>query len=427
MADSSAALRSSDARFEEPDQEDDEIDLREYVRTLWAYRAVICIGAVVLAVSVVTVSLLRRPTYHAESTIILSQLKLGERPGTAAAASFRPVLESQTTATSVIQEFGLDKAPYRIFATDFFTGWVTIEEVRNTPVFRLSALLYDPKLAADVVNSVARHAVETSRRISQQEAARSRDDLRLQRDEAKTRMDETVEKLRKFREESQLELLRKDVDAMLAERGGLLSLLIQIETQKARLDKAEQELSSRQRVETVKRSIDSDAAMMESARGTAGQVSDLLRLETRNEFVNPVYQSLDSEVATARTTLASLERKKTQVVEVRKLDAAQSTQLTRLYRLEADLAALETERDLAVAVYRQVDTAYEVARVQVASGSAQLEILETAIPPDRPKSRNLARNTLIALILGLTLVSAGVLIYNAASTVPRNAPRPGRA
>lgn len=409
-------------RFRKPTQdheEDDEIDLGMYVRTLWAYRVVLVAAAVFCAVSAAALALFGGRAYVAETSVIVSQSKLGERlEGNTPMATFRPLLESRSSATSVIQELGLDKPPRNVSAMRFFSDVVTVEEIRNSPVFMVRAKLDDPVLAARAANLVAGRAIDMSRKMSQQEASRSRDDLQQQRDEARARMEQASENLRKFREASQLELVRKDVDAKLGQRGELLTLLIQIESDKAKLAKAEQELASRQRIDTVKRSIDSDPVMLESARKTTDQPGNLLTLETRNEVVNPVYENLDSQIATTRTTLAGLQRKKTQIVDVRKLDASQIAELSRLYQLEGDLARLELERDLATTVYRQVATAYETARVQVASRSAQLEILDPAVPPDRPASRNVARNALIGLVAGFLLTSFGAAIHSTLSNEP---------
>jgi uncharacterized protein involved in exopolysaccharide biosynthesis len=174
-------------------------------------------------------------------------------------------------------------------------------------------------------------------------------------------------------------------------------------------------------VDIVKRTIDSDPALMESARSSASQPNSLLGLETRNELINWVYQELDAQVAESRTNLASLERQKAQIVDVRKLGGPQLAKLTQLYQAESQLSDLQMQRDLARTVYLQVATTYETARMQVAGRSAQLQMIEPAVPPDRPESRHVARNTLIAAMVGLMLSVFGVLVYSALSTEQKSA------
>ena len=411
---------STDARHRDP--EDAEIDLRQYFLLVWRYRLLVVAATVVCALSAFVWGVLTKRTYGAEVALVVSQSKIGERDERpVSTASFRPYIESQSIAAKIIREFGFDKPPHRFFASTFFGSVVTIEEIRNSTVFLLAARLDDPDLAARVVNRVAEMAVAVSKRVSFDEAARSRDDIGLQMDEAQKRLDETEAALRTFREKSQIELLRKDVDSALNERGELLSLLIGIEAEKAKLTKAEQELAARTRIDTVRRTIDSDPALMESARPSASQPTSLLALETRNEFVNPVYEQLDSQVAISRTNLAALEQRKTQIVDVRKLGAPQLAKLSQLYQVEGQLSDLEMQRDLARRVYLEVATAYETARLQVSGRSAQLQIIEPAVAPDQPLSRHVVRTTLAAALVGLMLSVFGVLVYGVLSTEPRNA------
>src|SRR5262249_40565510 len=162
----------------------------------------------------------------------------------------------------------------------------TVEEVRNSTVLLVRARLGDPAMAARVANRVAETAVEIGRRVSQQEALQSQDDIKLQLEAARKRMEQSDAALSKFRNESQVELLRKDVDSMLKKRETLLPLLVDIESEKAKLAKAKQELAVRQRIDTVTRSIDSDPALLEATKKASGQSADVLGLQLRDEQVS---------------------------------------------------------------------------------------------------------------------------------------------
>jgi hypothetical protein len=202
-----------------------------------------------------------------------------------------------------------------------------------------------------------------------------------------------------------VDLLKKDVDAELEQRGALLDLQINIESEKARLAKAETELKARPRIDTVKRSIDGNPAMMEAARNSDGTSKDVLTLQMSNEEVNPVYQELDKQVATSRTQLAALERQRAQMT-ARKLDEPQLARLSAMYAKESQIDSLEMERDLAKKVYEQVANSYESARLLVAGRSSGLQILTRAIPPDKPESRKIPRNVLIRASQRLPVVVA---------------------
>ena len=214
MTDSEPVGPSSDPRYRT--QQDDEADLREHLRVLWRARWVIATAGVVCAASVVVWGVATKPTYEAEVALVVSESKLGEtRAATAVTSSpfirfnslnreqlstaiYRPFIENQSLAAKVVEEFGLDTPPNRLFASTFFEEVVTVDEVDDS-VLLLTAEFDDPGLAARVVNRVAEMAVEMSRRVSDDEVARARDDIRLQMNAARERMEEAQTKWRTFR------------------------------------------------------------------------------------------------------------------------------------------------------------------------------------------------------------------------------------
>lgn len=420
----------ADARFERSaDDQTDQIDLREYLWALRRFRVVIVVGMLAGGGVIAWTAMNARDMYSAEVTVTVSQSKLdvgipGGPVTPLVTTSFRSFLESRNVAARLIQELKLNQPPYNLSATGLFGSAVTIEEVRGSTVLLVRAQLPDPGMAARVANRMAEIAVETGRRVSQQEALQSQEGIKVQLDAAQTRMEQAETALSQFRNESQVELLRKDVEALLNKRLTLLPLLVEIESERAKVARGQQELAARQRIDTIKRSIDTDPGMMEAARKVVGQTGDrpagdLLGLQMRTEFLNPVYQTIDEQMAKSQATLAGLEREKQQVVDVRKLDAPQSPELTRLYRVEAELSKLEMERDLARKVYLGAATTYETARVQVAGRSPQLQIIEPALPADRPESRHVARQAVIGMITGLVLSVMAVLVFQAIATYVR--------
>lgn len=392
--------------------DDDFIDIRPLIVAMRRHWLAIAIAALALASVGAGMRLTGPQAYTATTVVAISVSKLNTTAPQGApltTSAYRPLIESQNLASRVLRDFKLD--PQQYSATTFFGGVVTIDEVRNSTVFLLHATMNDPLLAAQVANRTAAFAVDESRRLTQEESLRVRDDLQKQVDEAEARMRDADAKLVQFRDTSQIELLRRDVDASLQQRGGLLALLVQIETQKARLASAEQELAIRQPINTVKKTIDNDPALLEAARTSQRGPADLLKLQMQDESVNDVYQRLDSQVAESKATLAALERQRDQLIDVRKLDAPQFGQLTRLYNAETQLTRLQTDADLMRKVYEQVATAYQTARLQLAGRSAELQVVEAAIPPDRAISRHVLRYAVLGFVIGLLLAMSGAVLY----------------
>ena len=391
---------------------DDEIDLTKYVLGLWRYRLLVVLGTLLCgAAAVVSVALAPR-SYEATAKLMVSPPKTGaagEVGSSVSMATFRSLIENQSLGGKIVEEFGLNKPPHGVTATELMTRIVAVEVVRDASVILVRVRLWDPDLAAKVANRLAESAEQLARALSQEETVAARDIIGAQLDASKKRFDEAEARLESFKKVAQLELLQKDVDALLGQRGTLLALLVDIQTEKARLSQAEAQLATRDRLETLKRSIDTDPAAMEAMRKAGSEPGSVLPLQLRNEFVNPVYESLDQVIATSRTRLAGLEKQRAELIDVRRLDRDQQAKLSLLYQQETTLSRLQTEHEIAREVYVDVSKRYEQARLQVAGRSAQLQLMDRALPPDRPISRHVVRSTVLASLTGLLLTAAAAL------------------
>lgn len=145
-----------------------------------------------------------------------------------------------------------------------------------------------------------------------------------------------------------------------------------------------------------------------------------LRGEAVSGFVNPVYEILNQQIAMSRMRLADLEKQRAELVGTLKLSAPQLAQLSELYRRESQQSRLETEHDLARRMYLEVATRYEQTRLQVAGQSAQLHVLDPALPPDSPVSPRPLLYTVVALALAFVLsVSIAILATIIAGSQPQ--------
>jgi uncharacterized protein involved in exopolysaccharide biosynthesis len=389
---------------------DDGFDVRGVVRQLWRSRVLLMAATILAGVAAGTVSLLSPRLYSATAALLLSRSKIGTEANAEAllVTNFLPLIENSEVATEVIKRFKLDGPPYKALPDTFFETLVTVEPVRMSSVIDITARMQNPELAANVVNTVAQLGVETARRVSQDEAVQARNDIKAQLDEAKARLDVAENALQKGKTSHQVDLLKKDADEMLKERGGFLALTIEIEAEKAKLAKAEGELAQRKQIDIVRRTIINDPAMMAAARAVQPS-TDVLGLQLQAEEISPVYRDIDKAVADSRARLAGLEKEKTQML-ARHLDQPSLPQLTDLYTKETLVDRLEMERDLAKKVYQDVAISYESARLLVAGRSSALHVISAAMPPETAESRKIARNTLIGLISGFLVAAIAVIL-----------------
>jgi uncharacterized protein involved in exopolysaccharide biosynthesis len=297
------------------------------------------------------------------------------------------MVESLSTAAAVMREVGLDKPPNAMRPSDFLENVMSVSEVRGTNLMRVTVVHTEPQMAATMANLIARHAVDGARTVSAREAEHARDMIGKQVTEARRRLDEADTRLRTFKKEAQIEAVKKDVEGQLTGRLGILDLVVSIASERARLASMEQQLKDRS--------------------------------GNRTEPLNKVYEDLDTEAATTRSYLASLEKQRTELVDVRKLNASSLAALNRLYELQGELARREVEYDLAEEIYMEISKRYAEASLQVVGRSAELSVIDPAVPADRPVSRHVVRNTVVAGIIGFCFAVALVLLWNATKGVRR--------
>ena len=406
-------MPSRDVTGPEPGRTPDETNLGDYLALFWRFRAAILAATILGGATLFATSLVGPRIYESTVTLAATQSKIGDggQP-MATTASFRPMIESLTTAAAVIREVGLDKPPDNMRPSDLLEAVISVSEVRGTNLITVKVGRADPAQAATIANSVADHAVKTARRVSASEASHARDQIKEQLDLALGRLDAADARLRDYKQQVRVEAVRKDVETLLGgpqvpafskdqpqgmsvdvfvqepsgARLGLLDLQVTIASEKARLSVMERELASRGRVDEV-------------------------------------YRNLDAAAATTRSNLASLEKQRAEMLAQRKLAASTLSVLDHLYAIETELSRRQVERDLAEKIYRELSERFQEARLQVIGRSAEFVIIDPAVVADRPKSRQVARNTVVGALAGLCLGLAGLLAWD---VMRRSRPLPAR-
>ena len=355
------------------------------------------------------VASLQPVVYEGRTKLIVVAPKLGVTRPTSV-ASFRELLENRTVAAQVIRDLRLDQAPHGLTPQSFFERAAEVTELRNTSVLTVTVRLADAALASRVANELAKGAIALSQRVDRHESATLADRLALQLKDASQRLARAESTLLNYRREAQVELLRTDADAMLEQREGLPRLLGSIAGERARAAQIERELAKLAERVTVRRSFDADPAMTESLRLQAGSNS-VMGITLNDEYVNPVYEGLQRELGQSRTRLAELEHRRGELVGRQKIGGAELSRLVELYGRESMLSRLQSDYDLAQRVHDDTAVRFEQVRTEMASSSAQLVVLDEALPADRPLSRGRVKWAVFGAVVALlTAFTVAVII-----------------
>jgi polysaccharide biosynthesis transport protein len=415
---------------------DDNLDLGQYLETIRRHRVLLVLGTLVGAAAGLTLASVRPVLYEAVTTLIV--LSPSGPDSRANAGTYRAALENLTLASQVVEELGLNRPPANVSAQRFLTNAVEVQESTGTNLVRLRVRLEDPAQAAEAARRLAHKAVALNDEVNRREGASLRDELRTHLDAAAERRESAEERLLAYQREAQVDLLKRDTEAMLDERGEVLKLLIAIEGERARLATAEEELAKQQPLLSVGRAVQAEEALRRAALAAesrearprppgesstsalqeTGRLLDTDPLDLSNPFVNPIYQTLEFQIATSRARLAWLEGQRREMLEVQKLGGSELRELTSLYERELQLVRLQQDYELAQNVYGDVALKYERARTDVLGTMPRLQIVDEAIEPDRPLSRGRLRWLGLGLAVGLFLAASAAVVRDADRSRP---------
>ena len=273
----------------------------------------------------------------------------------------------------------------------------------------LSITWTDPKLAADVANAMAEQAVLRSRSLNQDETLVARDLIKSQLDVSREKLTAARTALEDYQRTAQVDLLEKEMQEVIKLQAGLDGKLIEIATERARLLKAEEELAKQEPVRDARRALRSTVIR---APDSTGKPVPQLREDVLDPYANPIYENLQQETTGTRTRLAALERERDELLRGRNRDG-QLNKLAELYRRQARADELKMQQQLAEKVYVETATRYEQARLQVAGRSAQLQIIDRALPRDQKVSPRVALNVSAAFVLALSIIVIGIVANRA--------------
>lgn len=345
--------------------------------------------------------------FEAGVTLSIAEVRSGDQPHFALQPkSFEALIENHATASDTVQRFALDKPPYNLGPAEFLLRVARADQIEQTNLFRLTVRLPDAKLAAAVANDMANRVRDLTRKISTDQGEGIRELLGAQLSDARQRLDTVQADLERLKSDGQPDLLRRDVETLLLQRKDLRELTVKIAGERAWQASAEAALAKRQRVDVLTRSIDGDATLREAARQAGA--SNVLGLSLKNEFVNSVYDDIDTRLTQSRASLASMEQQRDELLRGSGLGADQLARLSQLYGLEARIQRREVDLELAKRVFLEIASSYEQVRAQVASRSAWLQIVDPALLPSKPQPRHVARNAVLgalaALVIGLSVL-----------------------
>jgi len=348
---------------------EEELNLGRYVAMLRRHWLALVLGVVVGGAAGFAGASLRPVLYEGVTTILI-----GRSSSVIATATSRALLENRTLAAETLAEIGSHLSP-----ESFVINQVTIEQVPSTNVMKVRVKLEDPAKAAQASRVLSQKAVELNRRVASEEGSAVRGQLKALLDQASDRLKAAETEYLRYEDQAQVELLKRDTERMIAERGDLLKLRIDIETERGRLAAAEQEIKKQEPVYSVPRAVSTETALQRTAQRNAAA-------ESTSQALRRIEDQSSALQSTAKKPFPTPPPSATQSKDPAKREAETARQQTEL-RQETNT---ELQRRLAAQSAAVIDTQDALSQISTPSGGVDPQSLDLSHPFINPVYQTLA-------------------------------------
>jgi capsular polysaccharide biosynthesis protein len=406
----------------------DEISLREIIEVLLKGRRLIAlITAICLLFSGIFSFFILEPIFEAKTILMASdttakltnlQNNKEDIAGVLDLLAIYPTMTLQTykeqiknpqLLQQVIIELRLD-----IYGIDSgnLIEMIDLKTIPDTNLIAISVTHKDPKLAADIANTLTNKFSAFITDMSRQQASKTSQFLIGQLDVEKKKLNEATLEQKEFLSQPRgADELRQEFDSKLDMLTTFKTELVEKEVElnkvKAGLTMSQQELKNTPQLIVTKKSVGQDPLLNQIIAETNGtSIKDMAQITMKSEEVNEGYIELSTKVSEYRIDAAELSGEMN-MIRI-KIDTTQKE----LENIQSELADKEHNQEL---IQRNVDLSqgtydaflnkYEATRITESTevGDSTINIISQAIIPDQPIGPKKMFNLAIAGVLGLMI------------------------
>src|SRR5450756_1580268 len=350
---------------------------------------------------------------------------------TASVVAYQNLARDPALSQEVIDKAGLAGDPWNMTVRKLASA-VKISSVTGSSLIQIGVTLGDKDKAALVANALADGLVARGESISKTPMSTAQQGLKESYDAAKSALQSVEQQLAALqsKRDSVTELTNVR-DTILQQLDGyrvqVQTLTTEIRAQQINLATKQSALAGTHQYLTTTKSIADDQILLDIAKATSGQsVLDLARLNMTSQEINPVWQSLTSDVTSIKTDIAyktslkALYEKTIPGLESRVLDLNQ--------RIDAEnktITSTQHSKDLLTAEFDLATTNYISSLKLEANPLPPVRVVQQAIPADEKdaggRSTKVAVTLVAALLLGILLAFLVDYIQTARAAEARRA------
>lgn len=414
-----------------------ELDLRQLWQALWRRKWIIAGLFLVSCVVAYMYSSRMTPVYEATTTVVVrerpSALSLPGLEGLTGGGqsyvqSSLNLFRSRTLALQTAHRLGFD---YDVHSPEFnsFRSRISVQPSSGSDMVRISVQHEDPELAERIANMLVETFIEESQRMNSQDVRAAREFIQAQLTQFEADLEQAEENLVRYKEQAEIVAPSGETAAVLDGITRLENLRAEAtvarQTAQSRLNALQGELAGERR-NVVSGSVVASNPLIGSIRSQLASLEAQLAA-AREQYTerHPRVVSLAAQINEYRRELsdqiARLETADTDTQlsqEMVSLQAEVMAQGARIEALDALIADREAllgdlpEKELRLTrliraanvtegIFTTLLQRYEEMRINEAMESANVSILDAAIPPRSPIKPRVRLNVAIAGFLGL--------------------------
>ena len=391
--------------------EEEEIDLRDYIRMVRReWKIILAVPLVACIVSAV-ISFRLPKIYSASSLLgILETVVTVEGGGIQRfglkADFYKTLATDGRVAQEIIEKLRLNQPPDDLTVGGLI-GMVSVKVEPEASILKITVEANSPGRAKAIADAMAEKMVEINRDLLSAQAGKSKGFFGDQVRGAKAKMEKAEEELLSFRKKANLSVLRQRVNNLLTQRGEFEvqfgDLVAKIETEETALREVSRHFESQEKTFKLSKSLSDDPVFREMMAKIIGKdLTGPPGLKMESEEVDPLYQSLQKQLTDTTINLSVLKKGKS-VLEKRITE--NEIELSRLQKelddKEAELTRLERAVNISREEYLVFARKEALSKTMGAVSVGDIVLIARAVEPSKPIKPRKKQNVLISGILGL--------------------------
>lgn len=417
------------------------LDLRDILKILKKRRKIIFKVFSVFVGFALLISFLLPPTYEAETTLRVKQQSKGladsllgglgsmNPMGTKQVMStYAEILKSRTVVQSVIDQTQQGKEEIPVY--EDFVKTITTQPVKDTEILNIKVQAGTPEEAQLVANTLVNTFIDRMIALVRGEQSKVKEFIGERLQESKKELETAENALQKYKQNQKIAAPTEETKALIEKLAAIDKLSadnqIAAETAKAKLASAQSQLAGQKpgfiaenpviqqyklklaelEVNLVSlmqnytdkhpQVIATKAAIAETRSKLNAEIAKVVNADAPS--ANPVHQGLLQAKLEAEAEVAV---SSAQQQALRKLITQGEEQISKLPAKEQGLIKVMRDANVSQEIYVMLAKRYEEARISEVMEPTDVQIIDTAIAPEKPIKPKKILNTVIAAILGL--------------------------